>query len=73
METSGQHHAAATLSSAKEPPVPTEDEGGWVGPRVTLNVVAKRKTPSPCRKSNPGLPVTILTYVLQSPYSYNSH
>jgi hypothetical protein len=27
--------------------------GGWVGPRTDLDVVAKRKIPSPCRDSNP--------------------
>jgi hypothetical protein len=27
--------------------------GGWVGPRAVLDVVVKRKIPSPCRESNP--------------------
>jgi hypothetical protein len=27
--------------------------GGWVGPRASLDVVVKRETPSPRRKSNP--------------------
>jgi hypothetical protein len=26
---------------------------GWVGPRAGLDVVVKRKIPSPCRDSNP--------------------
>jgi hypothetical protein len=26
--------------------------GGWVGPRAILDVVVKRKIPSPCQKSN---------------------
>jgi hypothetical protein len=29
--------------------------GGWVGPRVGLDTVVKRKSPSPCRDSNPWL------------------
>jgi hypothetical protein len=41
--------------------------GSWVRPRVGLNAVARRKSPSPCRESNPGRParslVTILTEV----------
>jgi hypothetical protein len=27
--------------------------GGWVGPRVSLDAVEKRKIPSPCQESNP--------------------
>jgi hypothetical protein len=27
--------------------------GDWVGPRACLDVVVKRKIPSPCRDSNP--------------------
>jgi hypothetical protein len=27
--------------------------GGWVGPRVVLDAVVKRKIPTSCRKSNP--------------------
>jgi hypothetical protein len=30
--------------------------GAWVGPRVGLDAVAKRKIPSPLRESNPNLP-----------------
>jgi hypothetical protein len=28
--------------------------GGWVGPRIVLDAVVKRKIPSPRRESNPG-------------------
>jgi hypothetical protein len=31
--------------------------GGWVGPRVVLDAVVKRKIPSPRRESNPRTPV----------------
>jgi hypothetical protein len=27
--------------------------GGWVGPRTVLDVVVKRKIPSPCQELNP--------------------
>jgi len=46
--------------------------GGWVGPRVGLDVVAKRKNPCPCKESNPGFPsqslITILTQLSQRNY-----
>jgi len=29
--------------------------GGWVGPRAVLDVVVKRKIPSPRRESKPGI------------------
>jgi hypothetical protein len=32
--------------------------GGWVGPRAVLDAVVKRKIPSPCRDSNPQLPLS---------------
>jgi hypothetical protein len=31
--------------------------GGWVGPRAVLDMVMKRKAPSPRRKSNPRTPI----------------
>jgi hypothetical protein len=31
--------------------------GGWVGPRAVLDVVVKRKIPSPCRESNHRTPI----------------
>jgi hypothetical protein len=31
--------------------------GGWVGPRTVLDVVVKRKIPSPRRESNPRTPI----------------
>jgi hypothetical protein len=34
--------------------------GGWVGSRVVLNAVVKRKIPSPCRESNPRTPIVQL-------------
>jgi hypothetical protein len=43
MEVSGQLHAPAALHPRKE---------GWVGPRVVLDAVVKRKITSPCRDSN---------------------
>jgi len=30
--------------------------GGWVGPSASLDAMEKRKIPSPCWESNPGLP-----------------
>jgi hypothetical protein len=52
MEVSGQFHVPAALKPRKERPVPE----GWVGPRVCLDTVKKRKIPCPCRPSNHGLP-----------------
>jgi hypothetical protein len=31
--------------------------GGWMGPRTVLDVVVKRKIPSPRRESNPRTPI----------------
>jgi hypothetical protein len=31
--------------------------GGWVGPRAVLDAVMKRKIPTPCRESNPRIPI----------------
>jgi hypothetical protein len=46
MEVSGQFHAPATL------PPSTRWIGGWVGPRVGLNAVEKRKILH-CQELNP--------------------
>jgi hypothetical protein len=51
MEVNGQLHDPAALLPGKEPLVPIVV--GWVGPRTSLDTVAKRKIPSPCQDSNP--------------------
>jgi hypothetical protein len=51
MEESGQLHALAALPSGN-----THWLGDWVGSRVILNTVVKRKIPNPRRKSNPRTP-----------------
>jgi len=38
--------------------------GGWVGSRICLDAMTKRKIPCPFRKSNPGLPVRRLLTTL---------
>jgi hypothetical protein len=45
MEVSGQRHAPPALPPEKGPPV-THLIGGWVGPRVGLNAVARIRNPS---------------------------
>jgi hypothetical protein len=52
MDVIGHLHAPANLSPGKELPV-----GGWVGPRTSLDMVSKRKIPSPRRESNPDHPI----------------
>jgi hypothetical protein len=52
MGVSGQLHAPTALPPGKEP-AGTHWIGGWVGPRAVLDVVVKRKIPSPHRESNP--------------------
>jgi len=52
MEVSGQLHAPAALSPREIAPG-THWIGRWVGPRAGLDVVVKRKIPSPRRESNP--------------------
>jgi len=47
---SGQLHIPAALPPGKEPPG-THCIGGWVGPRVSLDVV-KRKNHRPCQESD---------------------
>jgi hypothetical protein len=43
--------------SASRPGRCTHWIGGWVGPRAFLEVIVKRKIPSPCRESNPRTPI----------------
>jgi hypothetical protein len=56
MKVSGQLYAPAALPPGKEPLVPTAQEAG-VGPRAVLDVLVKRKIPSPRRESNPRNPI----------------
>jgi hypothetical protein len=58
MEVSGQLHEQAALPPAKAPD--THWIGGWVGPRAVLEVVVKRKIPSPRQESNPRTPIVQL-------------
>jgi len=51
MEMNGQLHALAALPSGRAPG--THWIGGWVGPRVSLDAVVKRKFPAPARTQNP--------------------
>jgi hypothetical protein len=44
------------LPPRKGPPVSIHWIGGWVGPRVGLDVGARRKILCLCRGSNPGRP-----------------
>jgi hypothetical protein len=50
----GGEWSALRLShfTPRERPSDTHVVGGWVGPRAGLDVVLKRKIPSPCRDSN---------------------
>jgi hypothetical protein len=50
MEVSGQLHSPATLPPGKEP-LGTHWVGGWMGPSAGLEMVVKRKIPSPCQHS----------------------
>jgi hypothetical protein len=56
MEVSSQLHAPATLPLKERDPG-THWIGGWVGPRAVLDVVVKRKIPSPYQESNPITPI----------------
>jgi hypothetical protein len=56
MEVSGQLHAPTALPTGKEPLI-THWIGSWVGSRVVLDSVMKRKIPSPRRESNPRTPI----------------
>jgi hypothetical protein len=52
MEVRGQLYATAALPLGKEPLVPIEEKA-WVGRGAGLDVVVKRRLPSPRRESNP--------------------
>jgi hypothetical protein len=56
MEVSGQFQAPAALPVRVRAPG-THCIGGWVGPRAVLEVVVKRKIPSPRQKSNTRTPI----------------
>jgi hypothetical protein len=45
----------AALPPGKEPLVPVGEKAGW--PRAILDVVVKRKIPSPCQELNPRSPI----------------
>jgi len=51
MEVSGQLHALAALPLGKEQLV-SHWIGGWMGPRASLDMVAKRKNPFPAPAGN---------------------
>jgi len=55
VEVSDQLHAPATLPQEKNPNA--YSIGGWVGRRTSLDMVAKRKNPCPCWKSNCNHPI----------------
>jgi hypothetical protein len=56
MGVSGQHHAPAVLyPRGKEPRY--HCTGGWVGPRASLDIEARRKILCLCRGLNPCRPV----------------
>jgi hypothetical protein len=60
MEVSGQLHALAALPLGKEQLV-SHWIGGWMGPRASLDMVAKRKIPSLCWESNHHLDCSLVT------------
>jgi hypothetical protein len=47
MEVSGQLHSPSTLTPESEPPAPNGLEGGWMGPRICLDIRRKEKSPAP--------------------------
>jgi len=51
MEVSGQLHIPTGLPLG-ERALDTHWIGGWLGPRAGLDMVVKRKIPSPCQESN---------------------
>jgi len=51
MEVSGQLHAPPIYPQGKSPWYPLDRR--WVGSRAVLDVVVRRKIPSPLRESNP--------------------
>jgi hypothetical protein len=55
MELSGQFNACRFTSTERAPG--THLKRGWVGPRVVMDAVVKRKIPSPRRESNSRTPI----------------
>jgi len=49
-EVSDQLHASGSFAPRKEPPTPT---GGWVGPKVDVKAVDKRRFPAPTGNRTP--------------------
>jgi len=49
MGMSGQLHAPAALPPRETSPS-THWIGGWVGPRAVLDMVVRRKIPTPCEE-----------------------
>jgi len=65
MEVGGQLYAPVALFPVKKPsPTGTRWIRFWVGTRASLDAVAKRKIPSPCRQSNPDHPTYNLVAIL---------
>jgi len=59
MEVSGQiQDTGGPIPGERAPGV--QWMGSWMGPWTSLDAVAKRKVPSPCRESNPARPATSL-------------
>jgi hypothetical protein len=56
MEVRGQLHAPAVSPPRKKAPG-THWIGGWVGSKAVLDVVVKRKIPSPRLESKPRTPI----------------
>jgi hypothetical protein len=56
MEVSSQLHALAALPPGEGAPG-IHWIGGWVGPRVILDTVSKRKIPSPCQEFKSKYPI----------------
>jgi hypothetical protein len=56
---SGQLHASAALTPAKDP-ASTHWIGGWMGPSAVLDTVMMRKIPIPRQESNPRTPIAQL-------------
>jgi hypothetical protein len=65
MELSGQLHAQATSPSGRNPS--THWIGRWVGPRTGLTAVARKKDPSPRRKSSHSPARSLVTALTELP------
>jgi hypothetical protein len=70
MEVSSEFHAPTTLPPGKEHPQ-TQWTGGQVGPRASLDAVAKRKKSYFCQESNPSCPAkSLVTILIELPGLY---